>query len=59
MTKFYIFDDKKKDWICVKQKRTDIGLAKINKCMFDGKMYNVETVVYNLDTDVIEVMLRD
>jgi len=55
MTKFYIFDEAKRDWICIKQRAG--CLAKVNKCIYNGITYNVDQVIFNLDTDITEVML--
>ena len=60
MTKFYLFDKKKRDWICKKQVKTTVSLARIEQFTFHGDdvSYKIETTNYDIDKDILQVYLR-
>lgn len=60
MTKFYLFDRTKRDWVCKKQIKATMSLAKIEKFTFNGDLnvYKLETTTYDIDKDILQVYLR-
>ena len=62
MTKFYLWEKKagsSSNWICKKQIKSTISLAKIDTFTFnnDNKSYKIETSTYDIDKDLLQVYL--